>query len=73
MQNEAVWKAIHNIFFKDFRLSVPKPCSGLDLNHVDKLYGAVERIIAVESVSVSVEVFLEGIVKEKLLLVAVVS
>ncbi|VDM73069.1 unnamed protein product, partial [Strongylus vulgaris] len=31
------------------RLTVPKPCSGLNLNHVDELFGAIERIVAVES------------------------
>ncbi|KAL6728745.1 hypothetical protein Aduo_010484 [Ancylostoma duodenale] len=43
-------ESLNGTFDKDWRLGVPKPCSGLDLNHVDKLYGAVERVIAVESV-----------------------
>ncbi|VDO59071.1 unnamed protein product [Haemonchus placei] len=35
---------------KGLRLVRPALCSGLNLSHVDQLYGIVERIIAVESV-----------------------
>ncbi|KAK6015831.1 hypothetical protein OSTOST_18696 [Ostertagia ostertagi] len=35
---------------KGLRLMRPSLCSGLNLSHVDRLYGIVERIVAVESV-----------------------
>ncbi|CAJ0600446.1 unnamed protein product [Cylicocyclus nassatus] len=31
------------------RLTTPTPCSGLNLSHVDELFGAVERVVGVES------------------------
>ncbi|VDK56265.1 unnamed protein product [Cylicostephanus goldi] len=34
------------------RLTAPTPCSGLNLSHVDELFGAVERVVGVESLLV---------------------